>query len=63
MAHDVRDATVSCVWGPTAPGEAPHERGRRRFGRIAIANSDAGARACLDRAIDEAARAIGELVR
>ena len=45
-----------------ASGEAPHELGRRRFGRIAIANSDAGARACLDRAIDEAARAIGELV-
>jgi spermidine dehydrogenase len=44
-----------------APGEAPHEIGRQRFGRIAIANSDAGARAYLDTAIDEAWRAIGEL--
>lgn len=44
-----------------APGEAPHEIGRRRFGRIAIANSDAGARAYLDGAIDEAWRAVGEL--
>ncbi len=43
------------------PGEAPHEIGRRRFGRIAIANSDAGALAYLDCAIDQAWRAVGEL--
>ncbi len=43
------------------PGEAPWERGRQPFGRIAIANSDAGARAYLDCAIDEAWRAVGEL--
>jgi spermidine dehydrogenase len=43
------------------PGKAPHEIGRRRFGRITIANSDAGARAYLDCAIDEAWRAVGEL--
>jgi spermidine dehydrogenase len=43
------------------PGEAPHEIGRQRFGRIAIANSDAGASAYLDVAIDQAWRAIGEL--
>ncbi|MBW2236635.1 MAG: NAD(P)-binding protein [Deltaproteobacteria bacterium] len=43
------------------PGEAPHEIGRQRFGRIAIANSDAGARAYLDCAIDQAWRAVGEL--
>jgi spermidine dehydrogenase len=43
------------------PGEAPHEIGRQRFGRIAIANSDAGARAYLDEAIDQAWRAVGEL--
>jgi len=42
-------------------GEAPHEIGRRLFGRIAIANSDAGARAYLDCAIDQAWRAVGEL--
>jgi len=44
-------------------GEAPHEIGRRRFGRIAIANSDAGARALVDGAIDQAHRAVQELVQ
>ena len=44
-----------------AEGEAPHERGRRPHGRIAIANSDAGARAFVDCAIDQAWRAVGEL--
>jgi spermidine dehydrogenase len=43
------------------PGEAPHEIGRQRFGRVAIANSDAGASAYLDVAIDQAWRAVGEL--
>jgi spermidine dehydrogenase len=45
----------------TPPGEAAHEIGRQRFGRIAIANSDAGASAYLDCAIDQAWRAVGEL--
>ncbi|TCZ66923.1 NAD(P)/FAD-dependent oxidoreductase [Roseicella aquatilis] len=44
------------------PGEAPHEIGRRRLGRIAIANSDAGAAAYTDSAIDQAWRAVGELL-
>jgi spermidine dehydrogenase len=44
-----------------APGEAPHEIGRQPFGRITIANSDAGASAYLDTAIDQAWRAVGEL--
>jgi len=44
-----------------AEGQAPHEVGRQRFGRIAIANSDAGARATIDSAIDQAHRAVGEL--
>ena len=43
------------------PGEAPHEIGRQRFGRITIANSDAGASAYLNAAIDQAWRAVGEL--
>jgi spermidine dehydrogenase len=43
------------------PGEAPHVIGRARFGRIAIANSDAGAAAYTDSAIDQAHRAVGEL--
>jgi spermidine dehydrogenase len=41
--------------------EAPHEIGRKRFGRIAIANSDAGAAAYTDSAIDQAHRAVEEL--
>jgi spermidine dehydrogenase len=45
----------------TSAGEAPHEVGRKRFGRITIANSDAGARAYLDCAIDQASRAVQEL--
>jgi spermidine dehydrogenase len=37
--------------------------GRRPFGRIAIANSDAGAGAFMNEAIDQARRAVEELVR
>ncbi len=43
------------------PGEAPHEIGRARFGRIVIANADAGAAAYTDSAIDQAHRAVAEL--
>jgi spermidine dehydrogenase len=45
-----------------APGQAPHEIGRARFGRIAIANSDSGAAAYTDSAIDQAHRAVSELL-
>jgi spermidine dehydrogenase len=41
--------------------EKPWVIGRKRFGRIAIANSDAGASAYTDVAIDQAHRAVGEL--
>jgi spermidine dehydrogenase len=44
-----------------APEDRPHVIGRRRFGRIAIANSDAGAAAFTNQAIDEANRAVEEL--
>ncbi len=44
-------------------GQAPHEIGRQRFGRIAIASSDAGASAYVDVAIDQAHRAVTELVQ
>jgi spermidine dehydrogenase len=44
-----------------AEGEAPNVVGRKPFGRIAIANSDAGATAYMDVAIDEAYRAVREL--
>jgi len=42
-------------------GPRPNEIGRARFGRVAIANSDAAARAYTDAAIDEAWRAVREL--
>jgi spermidine dehydrogenase len=41
--------------------DGPHVAGRQPFGRLAIANSDAGARAYLDCAIDQAWRAVGDL--
>jgi len=44
-----------------APGQAPHEIGRKPFGRITIANSDSGATAYTDVAIDQAFRAVSEL--
>ncbi|HEX9344480.1 MAG TPA: NAD(P)-binding protein [Candidatus Acidoferrum sp.] len=43
-------------------GEQPWLLGRKRFGRLAIANSDAGASAETDAAIDQAWRAVGELL-
>jgi len=43
-------------------GQAPHEIGRQRFGRISIANSDAASRALIDAAIDQAYRAVNEQV-
>jgi spermidine dehydrogenase len=42
--------------------EQPHVIGRAPFGRITIANSDAGAGAYTDTAIDQAHRAIDELI-
>jgi spermidine dehydrogenase len=42
-------------------GEQPWVVGRKPFGRITIANSDAGASAYTDVAIDQAYRAVGEL--
>jgi spermidine dehydrogenase len=44
------------------PDQAPHEIGRRRLGRIAIANSDAGAAAYTDSVTDQAYRAVHELL-
>ena len=43
-------------------GEQPWVLGRKRFGKIAIANSDAGASAETDAAIDQAWRAVGEVL-
>jgi spermidine dehydrogenase len=42
--------------------QAPHEIGRKPFGHIAIANTDSGATAYTDVAIDQAHRAVSELL-
>jgi spermidine dehydrogenase len=45
-----------------APGQAPHEIGRRPFGHIFVANSDSGAGAYTDVAIDQGHRAVREML-
>ena len=51
------------LWDPDWPdGQSPCELGRKRFGRITIANSDAAAAAYTDQAIDQAYRAVNELI-
>jgi spermidine dehydrogenase len=45
-----------------APEQRPHVIGRQRLGRVTIANSDAGAAAFTNQAIDEANRAVQELL-
>lgn len=47
---------------PTDDPRAPNIIGRRQFGAIAIANADAGRAAYTDVAIDQAWRAVGELL-
>jgi spermidine dehydrogenase len=50
------------LWDDMWPaGQRPCDVGRRRFGRITIANADSGAYAYTDCAIDQAWRAVGEL--
>jgi spermidine dehydrogenase len=51
----------SLVDGDTPPERMPNVIGRKRFGRIAIANSDAGMGAYTDVAIEQAHRAVKEL--
>jgi spermidine dehydrogenase len=51
------------LFDPEWPADqAPHILGRKRFGRIAIANSDSGATAYTDVAMDQAYRAVDELL-
>jgi spermidine dehydrogenase len=51
------------LFDPTwPPGEAPNEIGRKPFGQIHIANSDAGAFAYTNEAIDQGYRAVEEIV-
>lgn len=52
----------SLIDGDTPPDKMPNVLGRRRFGRIAIANSDSGMGAYTDVAIEQAHRAIDELL-
>jgi len=74
-ARDIRAITVnrwphgyayqySSLWDPfwLEGGETPCEVARRRFGRVAIANADAGAYSYTDAAIDHAHRAVNELL-
>jgi spermidine dehydrogenase len=54
--------TYDTLNDPDVPAdERPHVIGRRRFGLVSIANSDAGAAAFTNQAIDEADRAVEEL--
>jgi spermidine dehydrogenase len=56
--------TPDTLSDPDVPeGERPHVIGRQPFGRVTIANSDAGAAAFTNTAIDEAHRAVSELAR
>jgi spermidine dehydrogenase len=51
------------LWDPDWPeGQSPCEIGRKAFGRITIANSDAAAAAYTDQAMDQAYRAVSELI-
>lgn len=51
------------LWDPDWPeGKRPCDIARRRFGSITIANSDAAAAAYTDQAIDQAHRAVQELL-
>ncbi|HTQ57849.1 MAG TPA: NAD(P)-binding protein [Bryobacteraceae bacterium] len=53
----------NALWDPDWPaGQRPCEIARQRFGRIAIANSDAAAAAYTDQAIDQGYRAVAELL-
>ena len=53
--------TYDTLGDPELPeSDRPHVRGRRMFGRIAIANADAGAAAFANVAIDQAERAVQE---
>jgi spermidine dehydrogenase len=55
--------TYDTLGDPDVPPEQrPHVIGRQRLGRVTIANSDAGAAAFTNQAIDEANRAVQELL-
>lgn len=60
---DGNASVARLLWDPDWPqGQSPCELGRKPFGRITIANSDAAAAAYTDQAIDQAFRAVSELI-
>lgn len=57
-------AEYNPLFDPLLPADQqPHVLARAQFGRISIANSDSGAAAYTDSAIDQAARAVDEQLR
>jgi spermidine dehydrogenase len=48
-------------WDGRNDERRPNVRGRKPFGRVTIANSDAGGSAMLEAAVEQAYRAIGEI--
>ena len=61
-AHGYAYEYDSLFDGPWAPEERPCVIGRKQFGRISIANSDAAASAYTNAAIDQAYRAVQEQI-
>jgi spermidine dehydrogenase len=61
-AHGYAYTPNSLFDPPWKEDEKPWVIGRKQFGRIAIANSDVGANAYTNEAIDQAHRAVGELL-
>jgi spermidine dehydrogenase len=61
--HGYAPENNSLFEDPDRPeSDRPHVRGRARFGRMAIANSDAGGGAYTDVAIEQAHRAVTDLL-
>jgi spermidine dehydrogenase len=63
-AYGYDPASGKVAWFPSEWPESMRtwERARKPFGRIAIANSDAGANAMTEGAIEQAARAVDEIL-
>ena len=59
-AHGYAYGYLALDDAPFEDGAYPHEIGRKQFGRISIANTDAAAIAMLNSAIEEAWRAVQE---
>jgi spermidine dehydrogenase len=61
--QDSETGEIAWVLDEVPPERRPWEQGRKPFGRIAIANSDAAANAMTESAIGEAHRAVRDLTR